>query len=358
MSKLGSEKFSNNEYAPGIALYGIDGNNGMNGVSGNTLFVCCFDRQTGLSDFGNAILHSLNMDEGKETRIARPYKNGDTILFPDCTIWKIMDIDGLKAAAASEQIATEEQFMSYMELVGSITINSIETGMSSSGNTSGNRLILDTTNYKGFVINKTNINKGIIPNSPFSIISDDNNTSEKISFFTLKSIYSGETQATMEIYYDKNTDAYHIESDKPILIDADLQITSGETENYSEYSKIITSENSLTHFCSLCNNITWTLEQIETEVPTTDEYGTIIRTVKITITNNNTIGQKELDDTFIHVYGYSIFVPDRLRDCYGKFNGSNTVDINIELETGASFDDYDWKVSIVGNIEVFIKKAE
>jgi len=356
MSKLGSEKFSNNEYAPGIALYGIDGNDGKSGTNGNTLFVCQFDRTTkaGLSEFGNAVLHSLSMDIGKETRIPRPYINEDTVLFPDCTIWKIKDIDGLKTAAASEQITTEEQFMKYMELVGSVTVNSVDTGMS----TSGNRLVLDTTNYMGFVINKSNMASNLLPTAPLSIISDDSGTADKISFLSLKSVYSGETQATMEIYYDKNTDAYHIDSDKPILIDADLQVTSGEAENYSEYSKIITSENSLTHFCALCNNITWTLEEFTRQETTVESTTIDVNVVKITINNNNTSDKDELDDTFIHVYGYSIFNPDRLRDCYGKFHGLNSTEVEIELEQGAHFDDYEWKVSIVGNIEVFIKKAE
>ena len=356
MSKLGSEKFSNNEYAPGIALYGIDGNDGTSGKNGSTLFVCQFNRLTaaGLSSFGNAILHSLSMDDGKDTRIPRPYMNEDTVLFPDCTIWKIKDIDGLKAAAASEQITTEEQFMAYMELVGSVTVNSVDTGMSKSGD----RLVLDTTNYMGFVINKSNMSGELLPAAPMSIISDDSGSSDKISFLSMKSIYSGQAQASMEIYYDKNTDAYHIDSDKPILIDADLQITAGESENYSEYSKILTSENSLTHFCALCNNITWTLEEIEEEQTTVDSTVIDVRTVKITVNNNNTSGRDELDDTFIHIYGYSIMIPDNLRDCYGKFNGQDSVEVSIVLEQGAHFDDYDWKVSIVGNIEVFIKKSE
>ena len=38
MSKIGSEKYSNSEYAPGIATYGIDGTDGKSGKNGTTVF--------------------------------------------------------------------------------------------------------------------------------------------------------------------------------------------------------------------------------------------------------------------------------------------------------------------------------
>ena len=35
-----SRKYSNREFAPGLALYGVDGKDGVSGESGRSLFVC------------------------------------------------------------------------------------------------------------------------------------------------------------------------------------------------------------------------------------------------------------------------------------------------------------------------------
>lgn len=56
MQKL-SKKYSNMQFAPGLALYGIDGADGTSGASGCSLFICQYDITSveGTKEFGTHV---------------------------------------------------------------------------------------------------------------------------------------------------------------------------------------------------------------------------------------------------------------------------------------------------------------
>ena len=56
MQKI-SKKYNNRDYAPGLALYGIDGKDGVSGESGCSVFVCQFDFNTdeGVQSFSTRV---------------------------------------------------------------------------------------------------------------------------------------------------------------------------------------------------------------------------------------------------------------------------------------------------------------
>ena len=231
MSKIGSEKYSNSEYAPGIATYGIDGTDGKSGKNGTTVFVSQYSTdEVGLSNFGTAILQNLNMSLNDNNKLNRDYIEGDCFLFSNGTIWKIVDLNGLKAAAASNQLTSIEVFSKYMEQVGSIVSSAITDGFTTPID---NRLVLDTTNYKGFIVNIAGLSSDQLKDSnmtaPFVIASNDADNDDKIQFINMRSIFSGVDESELNIYYDSKNDAYHIRSEKPIVIDANLLVSSDNT---------------------------------------------------------------------------------------------------------------------------------
>jgi len=60
-----SQKYYNQEFAPGVATYGIDGKSGTSGKNGTSVFVCQYNITTndGLRDFGTAIRQNLVMQK-------------------------------------------------------------------------------------------------------------------------------------------------------------------------------------------------------------------------------------------------------------------------------------------------------
>ena len=260
MEKI-SRKYSNRDFAPGLALYGIDGKDGVSGESGCSLFVCQYDfnDDDDVKIFGTKIKQGLAMTGNGLVPIGRSYINGDVFLFPSGYLYKIINIDEIFRTAGQ---MTKAEFQEYMEYVGTIDI----TSSSDIFDKLSGRLVLNTEEYKGFIINVSDMSADALKNisSPFAIVSDQESRAGKINFIGLQSIYSGSNNAQLQIYYDTNNNAYVIESDRDILINTDLWVNSSDDDNkYDDYSKVLTSENSMTSFSGICNNLSWKMEYVK-----------------------------------------------------------------------------------------------
>ena len=272
-----SRKYSNREYAPGLALYGVDGKDGVSGESGRSLFVCQYniDDNEEAGKFGNAINQGLDMTSNDNSVIGRPYMNGDVFIFSTGYLYRIDDYDAISTLGGQ---LTAAKFQEYMSVVGVIKIT--EASEIFSENT--NRLVLDTEHYKGFIVNMSSVSEtdlGTI-NSPLTVISDNETRDGRIYFMGLKSIYAGSSDARLSIYYDTDNNAYVIDSDKDVLIDADVRISSqGDDNVYDDFSKplLTGSDMSLTSFGGLCNHLSWKMgtatytNKVDDEVTTTTE---------------------------------------------------------------------------------------
>ena len=89
----------------------------------------------------------------------------------------------------------------------------------------------------------------------------------------LKSIYAGSSDARLNIYYDTANNAYVIDSDKDILIDADVRISSSNDNNiYDEYSKPLLSDSevSITSFSGMCSHLKWELDSTVYDIYNSD----------------------------------------------------------------------------------------
>lgn len=261
MTNLISQKNSNYQYAPGIPLYGVDGKDGKSGESGTSIFVSQFrmDELSDLQKFGSYIRQGRSTSLGSAEYIGRSYINGDAFIFPNGYIYKLKDIAKLISTGDS---INEDYFKECFDYVGRITVDNEESGFVDSND----RLVLDTTNYKGFVINVSELPDSELSSieSPMTIISDKIDNDENIKFLDLKSIQSGQADVQFKIQYDTNNRCYMIESDNPILINADLEVAYSDTNStvtYDEYSKVLTQENdtnTITALKSLCSELRYT----------------------------------------------------------------------------------------------------
>jgi hypothetical protein len=261
MTNLVSQKTNNYQFAPGISLYGVDGKDGKSGLSGTSIFISQFDidNTSDLQTFASYIRQGRSTALGSAEYIGRSYMTEDSFLFPNGYIYKIKDISAL--IQAGDTISTDN-FDEFFEFAGRITVDNEENGFVDSNE----RLVLDTTNYKGFVINVSELPDTELSGieSPMTIISDKISNDENIKFIDLKSIQSGQADVQFRIQYDTNNKCFMIESDNPILINADLEVAYSDTNSsmtYDEYSKVYTQMNKgeavLTTFRSICENLNW-----------------------------------------------------------------------------------------------------
>lgn len=397
MDTIISEKYHNYDYAPGIPTYGIDGKDGKSGMNGISLFVCQHDitNDVGLREFGRAILQNLDMSLGGAVKINRDYIEGDSFLFTNCEIWKIKDIVELKKIAAINQLTTDN-FSQYLERVGRINMTTTTDGII----TSGDRLLLDNTRYKGFVINNAGLSNNELPSldAPFTIMSNDTDNDDNIQFIDLKSIFSNATDSELKIYYDTNTKAYHIYSDRPILFDCDLKVSNTTSDEFDEYSAIITKENNITSFIAFCNGDTDTdgirydisvnsyiqetnpdvgdsdiVDDGYTEVDMLDdtddedtEDGVVeddneITMYKIDIELTD-VADNNYDDINVHFQGiqnhkvvFEMFVPFSSFSTPPSDNYARTFSYDTEVDLSMVSE---WKVSFIDTVEIFIKQKE
>ena len=91
------------------------------------------------------------MTQNESVSIGRAYINGDVFLFPSGYLYKLTDVDAVRVAAGN---LTTDQFLSYTEMVGRINVSAASDNFSESTG----RLVLDTSEYKGFIINMSSSN--------------------------------------------------------------------------------------------------------------------------------------------------------------------------------------------------------
>ena len=397
MDTIISEKYHNYDYAPGIPTYGIDGKDGKSGMNGISLFVCQHDitNDVGLKEFGKAILQNLDMSLGGAVKINRDYIEGDSFLFTNCEIWKIKDIVELKKIAAINQLTTDN-FSQCLERVGRINMTTTTDGII----TNGDRLLLDNTRYKGFVINNAGLSNNELPDieAPFTIMSNDTDNDDNIQFIDLKSIFSNATDSELKIYYDTNTKAYHIYSDKPILFDCDLKVSNTTSDEFDEYSAIITKENNITSFIAFCNGDTDTdgirydisinsyiqdtnldvgasdiVDDGYTEVDMLDDTDDEVSEDEVVEDDNKItmykidvvltdVADNNYDDINVHFQGiqnhkvvFEMFVPFSSFSTPPSDNYARTFSYDTEVDLSMVSE---WKVSFIDTVEIFIKQKD
>lgn len=264
-TKFVSTRYNNFQYAPGLSLYGIDGRAGVSGKNGASLFICIYDINDtdDRGKFGNAVRHGNTMTMEEPKPVGRSYCVGDTFLFPDGKMYSIKrgtdeaPTQCLDIIVSAGDTLTLDQFNECMSYDGRIVIENQSDRFTSESN----RLVLNTNNYKGFVINNSGSDDISSIEAPLTIIGSQKTAVNGIErYLDIKSIQTGMSDAQLRFYYDENNNTYVIESDRPICIDADFTVKKEFETSVAGYSSISTTETPITSFKGVCENTHYTTD--------------------------------------------------------------------------------------------------
>ena len=257
--QLISQKIHNYNYAPGIATYGVAGKTGEDGVSGNNIYYTDYyinnndTTSHDLSGIAAQIVAGHLPLKNSTISISRPYANGDYFFDNFGTIFKLKNIDAMKSTSEMSN------YQIYFDIVGTISIK--DDGYVTY---SGDRLIINSSTYNGFdIVSAEGLTDNINQNAVMNIISNTVDKNNRVQLLQLNSVDSNSLEdGTSLVYYDAGDNAFHLESNIPIVIDADLKINNDNAnKEYDNYSTILTSHDSITYFKSLCDKLTYKIEE-------------------------------------------------------------------------------------------------
>lgn len=292
------KKINNYEYAPGISAYGVNGKDGLSGLSGSSIFISVYDitddTGEGSKKFAEAVRYSYDMSSNERIKLNRPYNNEDCFVIQSTAdIYKIKDVDKIRELYVQGQ-TDKDDILACLKFVGTIKSTSQNSGFESADG----KLVLDTEQFKGFIINTSNSDVKDVY-APMTVVSTTSDNNNNIYFLSLHGV-NQQFNTMLNIYYDTDNNCYHIQSDKPVMIDADLKVKYNQTEDYDGYSRVMTATNtnnvSLSSFYSFCMNTYNTVLY--------DNYSS--EKVKITITFNTEKYNTSaiLENQMVHVFLY------------------------------------------------------
>ena len=247
-----TQKINNNEYAPGIATYGINGQKGDQGQSGTSVFFTNYDVQ--LSDdflsFVGRIQSNMLPLKNKSEKLERKYIEGDYFFDLLGNFYQLQNIDSL--LSLSEDQIQQSYFHNYLVLKGRTNTNTNEFFVK---NMKGRLMMNSSCNGVDITINdRDNFSADTDTDAALRILSDNADDNGKVLFIELDTLYGDSNIAKMELYYDNNLKAFHFSSDQPILFDSPIKVSSAsQTQDFDEYSSVITTDTPITGFYNFCN---------------------------------------------------------------------------------------------------------
>ena len=250
--QLLSQKIHNYNYAPGIATYGIDGKQGTDGADGNNIYYTDFDIKNNIIDIAKQIITNYLPLKNSTIKINRSYKNGDYFFDNYGTIYKLIDIDTLTKVSSES-----ETYQKYFAIVGKIKL-----GDDNFVSYTGDRLVINSSTYNGFdIISSDSLSEKINNDAALNIVSDSIDENNRIQLLQLNAIDSNSLEdSTSLVYYDTTDNAFHLNSNVPVVIDADVKINNDSINTeYDNYSTILTSKSTITYFKSLCDKLTYNI---------------------------------------------------------------------------------------------------
>ena len=249
-----SKKIFNNEYAPGIATYGINGQNGVAGENGNSIFYTSFDiyNNTGnsMEMFVQKIRNHMLPVHNSNIVLEREYQQGDYFFDNNGNIYRLDNIEEILHPSAS---VNSNIWSTYLTLCGRMNTSSTNAYISKAVN---GRLNINN-DYQGLDIIINNIGYFIDPtNYALRIISDNHNSENKIEFIRLSAINGHNISEQLSIFYDTALNAYHLKTDGPLLIDAQVKVKqSSDRINIDGYSPVVINDTPITSFYNICKSL-------------------------------------------------------------------------------------------------------
>lgn len=251
-----SKKIYNNEYAPGIATYGLNGQTGEAGQNGNSIFYTSFDifnnTGNGMAKFCQCIKARMLPLHNTTQQLSRDYQNGDYFFDNNGNIYCMNNIDSILQGTADNYSSVWSDYLVICGRMNTSTTNSFI-------NKSANGRLNINNDYQGMdiIINNIGYNED---DSTYAlrIMSDNTNSDNKVEFLCLTAINGYNVTDQLNIFYDNALGAYHINTSGPLLIDSEVKVKNSDIVNsvhLDGYTPVVINETPITTFYNICKHI-------------------------------------------------------------------------------------------------------
>ena len=217
----------NNNYAPGIATYGIDGRTGIKGDNGTSVYFTSYNLEYGSSNENeqNELLVKINQSKVLSKYVDKPngrdYEVGDIIIDGGGYIYSLYKINGSFALKYVSVIKNEDSSSFFKKVNDRVMINK-----------------------EGLDVVSGSVNVDLIPDSdyPFRVVSVDRNSVD--GNYNLLSLvaysYMSDERKYLNIFYNKEDDSFHFETESNIVLDTSSLMVKGtdSKESFSDYYKV------------------------------------------------------------------------------------------------------------------------
>ena len=217
----------NNNYAPGIATYGIDGRTGIKGDHGTSVYFTSYSLEYGSSNENeqNELLVKINQSKVLSKYVDKPngrdYEVGDIIIDGGGYIYSLYKMNGSFALKYVSVIKNEDSSSFFKKVNDRVMINK-----------------------EGLDVVSGSVNVDLIPDSdyPFRVVSVDRNSVD--GNYNLLSLvaysYMSDERKYLNIFYNKEDDSFHFETESNIVLDTSSLMVKGtdSKESFSDYYKV------------------------------------------------------------------------------------------------------------------------
>lgn len=295
-----STKIRNYQYAPGIATYGVDGNTGLEGQKGTSIFFTNYNFTTEHNDLLQLIekiRSSKSLIKNNNTTLDREYIEGDYILNNLADLYKIIDFENY--ASNYLLVSNDKNSIAYnlfFKYIGNLKFkNSDDAAFGISDNnrvySKGNSLVLSTDSSDNLEDN----------DFIFNIINNNENNNNEINFISLITKYQENNNDELQFYFDTKENSFHIKSASPIILDSSyIQVLSSNDDNdlldnYSPVSTKTSSINTVTGLYNICSKIKYNCINSTIQFIFDDDVATQIFSslnsfyIKLMYNDNNTL---------------------------------------------------------------------
>ena len=217
----------NNNYAPGIATYGIDGRTGIKGDNGTSVYFTSYNLEYGSSNENeqNELLVKINQSKVLSKYVDKPngrdYEVGDIIIDGGGYIYSLYKMNGSFALKYVSVIKNEDSSSFFKKVNDRVMINK-----------------------EGLDVVSGSVNVDLIPDSdyPFRVVSVDSNSVDgNCNLLSLVAYsYMSDERKYLNIFYNKEDDSFHFETESNIVLDTSSLMVKGtdSKESFSDYYKV------------------------------------------------------------------------------------------------------------------------
>lgn len=241
---------NNYKYAPGLPTYGLPGVAGQNGLDGSVVFYTnvVLSKWNGteeeIIDENVSMIKSL-MDKGYYPRtdvvqlLNRNIADGDLFITPAGKLYRFN-------ASLSSMI-----YLIQLKNFGSQLRDNNTLGWYLPEN-------WDITDNVNNIFNSESNSS-----NEYALLNIQNNTSktDENQFIRLTAVNQGNVDS-LYTYFDNETNVFKLTADKPIVVNSDVYVKYTEDnviKRSENYSQILTENDPITNFISVCKSLTWNL---------------------------------------------------------------------------------------------------